>query len=172
MLRRTMWAAALLAMFTVPATLRAQAPGDLVRPINRSGPRFGLTFLGGSIRDSIRSKYDVSVSPIITQFGWQFEKQFLSLEGGPVALSDVILLVGGMDQGTYIPSLTWLVGVRTPNNFEFGVGPNATPAGIALAITAGETFRSGALAIPVNVAIVPSRFGVRASVLTGFNLYR
>jgi hypothetical protein len=27
-------------------------------------------------------------------------------------------------------------------------------------------------AMPVNMAIVPSRYGVRASILTGFNLFR
>ena len=159
MLRRFIQAATLMAIVLVPAGLRGQAPTELVRQVNRSGPRFGITHLGGSIRDSLKRRYDMDVGPVITQFGWQFERQLMSLEGGPVALSDLILLVGGMDQGTYIPSLTWLVGVRTPNNFELGVGPNATPAGVALAI-------------PVNVAFVPSRFGLRTSVLTGFNLYR
>jgi hypothetical protein len=68
--------------------------------------------------------------------------------------------------------VTWIVGVRTPGNFEFGVGPNATPAGVALAVSTGMTFRTGALYIPVNLALVPGRVGTRASLLTGFNLYR
>jgi hypothetical protein len=89
-----------------------------------------------------------------------------------VALNELVFLIGGLDQGTFLPSLTWIVGVRTPGNFEFGVGPNATPAGVALAISAGVTFRTGALNVPVNMAIVPSRFGTRASILTGFNMYR
>jgi len=115
---------------------------------------------------------DVEVGPVITQFGWQYERQFASLEQGPVALNEFILLIGGLDQGTFIPSITWIVGIRTPGNFEFGVGPNATPNGVALAISSGVTFRAGALAIPVNLAIVPGRIGTRASLLTGFNLYR
>lgn len=175
MLHRFMSRVALIGiatLVTAPAVLRAQAPTELVRQVNRSGPRFGMTWLGGSIRDSLRSRYDMDVAPIITQFGWQYERQFASMEGGPVALSDFVLLVGGLDQGAFIPSLTWLVGVRTPNNFEFGVGPNATPAGVALALTMGQTFHAGALAIPVNLAVVPSRVGVRTSILTGFNLYR
>jgi hypothetical protein len=109
---------------------------------------------------------------VITQFGWQYERQFASLENGPVALNEWVLLVGGLDQGVFLPSLTWLVGIRTPGNFEFGVGPNLTPAGVALALSTGVTFRTGALAVPVNIAIVPSRFGTRASILTGFNIYR
>jgi len=34
------------------------------------------------------------------------------------------------------------------------------------------TFRAGALAIPVNVAVVPGRVGTRLSLLTGFNTHR
>jgi hypothetical protein len=83
-----------------------------------------------------------------------------------------VLLVGGLDQGAFLPSFSWLVGVRTPGQFEIGVGPNITPAGVALAFSSGMTFRAGALAVPVNVALVPSKYGMRASVLTGFNLYR
>jgi len=156
----------------LPAVLSAQQPGELVRSLNRSGPRFGVTWLGGSIVDTLKTRYKVDVGRVITQFGWQYERQFASLESGPTALNEWILLIGGLDQGTFIPSLTWIVGMRTPGNFEFGVGPNVTPAGVALAISSGVTFRSGALNVPLNLAIVPSRFGTRASLLTGFNLYR
>jgi hypothetical protein len=153
-------------------TLEAQQPQELVRQINRSGPRFGVTWLAGSIVDTLNSRYSIDVAPVITQFGWQFERQFASLENGPVALNEWILLIGGLDQGAFLPSLTWLVGIRTPGNFEIGIGPNATPAGVALAFSTGYTFKAGALAVPLNMAIVPSKYGVRASILTGFNLYR
>jgi hypothetical protein len=169
---RQMLVAFSVATAIIPATLDAQQPGDLVRRLSRSGPRFGVTWLGGAITDSIKTQYDMDVAPVITQFGWQYERQFASLEQGPVALNEWVLLIGGLDQGAFIPSLTWLVGIRTPGNFELGVGPNATPAGVALALSTGMTFRSGALNVPVNVAVVPSRIGTRASILTGFNLYR
>jgi hypothetical protein len=154
------------------APLQAQQPQDLTRPINRSGPRFGVTFLGGSLTDSLRLNRDIDVSDMITQFGWQYEYQFAGIEGGPVALNEWILLVGGLEQGVFLPSLSWLMGIRFPNQFEIGVGPNVTPAGVALALSAGVTFRSGALAIPLNFAVVPSKIGTRASILTGFNLFR
>jgi hypothetical protein len=150
----------------------AQEPKDLVREIKRSGPRFGVTWLQGSLTDTLRTRYQIDVAPVVTQFGWQFERQFAGLENGPVALNEFVLLVGGLDQGAFLPSLTWLVGVRMPSNLEFGIGPNVTPAGVALALSGGMTFRAGALAVPVNVAVVPSKYGVRASILTGFNLYR
>jgi hypothetical protein len=172
MFRRTLAAIGLLTAVTIPATLSAQKPGDLVTQLNRSGPRFGVTWLGGALTDSLSSKFNIDVKPVVTQFGWQYERQFASLENGPVALNEWVFLIGGLDQGAFLPSLTWLVGIRTPGNFEFGVGPNATPAGVALAISTGVTFRTGALAVPINLAVVPSRFGTRVSMLTGFNIYR
>ena len=172
MLRRIVATACIAVAIALPSVARTQQPGELVHQLNRSGPRFGLTWLGGSLVDTLKSKYDIDVSHIITQFGWQYERQFASFENGPVALNEWVLLVGGLDQGAFLPSLTWLVGIRTPSNFEIGVGPNATPAGVALAMSMGMTFRAGALNVPVNVAVVPSRFGVRSSILTGFNLYR
>ena len=172
MFRRLMIALCTLSMGSLPMQLHAQQPQDLVRQVNRSGPRFGVTWLGGSIVDTLRSRHSIDVAPVVTQFGWQVERQFASVEGGPVALNEWIFLVGGLDQGVFLPSLTWLVGVRTPGQFEFGVGPNLTPAGVALAISTGMTFRMGALAVPVNMAIVPSKYGVRSSILTGFNIYR
>lgn len=159
-------------VLSAAAHVQAQQPEDLTRPINRSGPRFGVTFLGGSLTDTLRSRHGIDVAEMVTQFGWQYEYQFAGIEGGPVALNEWVLLVGGLEQGVFLPSLTWLVGMRMPNNFEIGVGPNVTPAGVALALSAGVTFRSGALAIPLNFAVVPSRFGTRASILTGFNLFR
>jgi len=169
---RKLMVAGLVALGGVAHEARAQDPSDLVRTMYRSGPRFGVTWLSGALVDEVKKRYELTISPVITQFGWQYERQFASLEGGPVALNEFVLLVGGLDQGTALPSLTWLVGIRTPGQFEFGVGPNGTPAGVALAISIGQTFRLGALSIPMNVAVVPSRFGVRSSIITGFNILR
>lgn len=163
--------AALLAAMPI-GTLAAQLTTSPTVQVKRSGPRFGMTWLGGGITDSLRVKHSVDVQAVITQFGWQYESQILSMQGGPVAVNEFVLLVGGLDQGAFLPSLSWMVGIRTPNNFEFGVGPNVTPVGVALAMTAGVTFRAGALAIPVNVAVVPGRVGTRLSLLTGFNTHR
>jgi hypothetical protein len=162
----------IIAVACVPLSLRAQQPGELVRQLSRSGPRVGLTWLAPAVRDTVSARLDTRIGPVITQFGWQYERQFASLENGPIALNEWILLVGGLDQGVFIPSLTWIVGIRTQSQFEIGVGPNATPAGVALAFSVGKTFRAGALNVPINLAVVPSRFGQRISMLTGFNLYR
>src|SRR5581483_10258721 len=114
--------------------------------------------------------HDIKVGTIITQFGWQWEKQFLAPGNGIEALSELVVLVGGLEQGVFLPSATWLVGVRSTSGFELGVGPNVSPAGAALALAAGTTMRVGALNVPFNVAAVPSAIGARISFLTGFTL--
>jgi hypothetical protein len=146
----------------------AQAP-PLTRELTLSGPRVGFTFLSDGVVEALAER-DVHVSNAISQFGWQFERQFYSKQGGVTALNEWVALLGGLDQGVAIPSLSWLVGVRTPGGAEFGAGPNITPAGVALAMSAGVTFRSGSLNVPMNFAVVPTKAGMRVSMLTGFTI--
>ena len=80
--------------------------------------------------------------------------------------------MGGQEQDVVLPRLTWLAGLRTSDAVEFGVGPNVTPAGVALALAFGVTLRAGVMSVPMNVAVVPSRAGTRVSFLAGFNVRR
>jgi hypothetical protein len=137
-----------------------------------AGPRFGITALTPGILDKLKADEGWDLAPVVTQFGWQFEKQFYGKTGGPTFVTEAVVLVGGLEQGVAIPSLSWLVGVRAFDGPEIGVGPNVTPAGVALALAAGKTFRAGVLNVPVNIAVVPSRLGMRVSLLTGFSLRR
>ena len=156
------------AITPMPAHAQARNPRPPTERVNLSGPRVGLTWLSAGVHQKVRDE-DIDISPLISQFGWQFERQFYAVEGGPAAVTEWVLLVGGLEQGTVLPSLSWLVGLRTLGGTEFGVGPNVTPAGVALAIAAGATKQVGVLNIPFNVAVVPSQSGVRVSFLTGFN---
>ena len=155
------------ACFAAPAT--AQIVPAPTRNVELSGPRFGVTVLSDGVLRRLQER-DIDVSPTISQFGWQFERQFYGKQDGVTVLNEWVGLLGGLDQGVVIPSLTWLVGVRTREGAEFGLGPNVTPAGVALAISAGVTFRAGIMNIPMNFAIVPTKAGVRATLLTGFTL--
>jgi hypothetical protein len=143
-------------------------PPPPVRSVNLSGPRFGFTSLSQGIVDKLAER-DIVVRSGITQFGWQFEKQFYSKAGGIAAVNEFVFLLGGLEQGVALPSVSWMVGLRSPTGLEFGIGPNITPAGVALAVAAGVTFRSGSLNVPVTFAVVPSKDGMRVSMLTGFN---
>ena len=140
--------------------------------VDLSGPRFGFTVLSNGIVDKLSRESRIQVAPIVTQFGWQVEKQFFTRQDGPTAITEGVVLLGGLEQGVVLPSLSWLVGIRTKGGRELGIGPNITPVGTALAIAAGRTFRAGVLNVPVNLAVVPSKSGVRVSLLGGFSLRR
>ncbi len=162
-----------LVAMAVVTSLASQAEAQTMVPppvktVKLSGPRFGFTSLSDRSIAQLRET-GVELRPLITQFGWQFEKQFYTSGGGLTAVNEWVMLFGGLEQGVAIPSLSWMVGLRTSEGAEFGFGPNVSPNGVALAVAAGVTFRAGALNVPVNVAVVPSRNGTRVSMLSGFN---
>jgi len=165
--KHVMCAAMLLAL-AAPALSQTPVP-PVTEPMSLSGPRFGVTVLSDSIVRRLKDDAGLKVAPVVSQFGWQFEKQWVTGEDGPSPVTEWVLLFGGLDQGVVLPSLSWLVGMRTTGGTEFGVGPNVSPLGVGLVIAAGMTMRAGALNIPFNVAVVPSTSGARVSVLTGFN---
>lgn len=146
-------------------------PPPPAKTVSLSGPRFGVTSLADGVVEKLLER-SIEVRPMITQFGWQFERQFYSKESGVAAVNEWVVLVGGLDQGVVLPSLSWLVGLRTKEGTEFGVGPNVTPVGVALAFAAGVTLRAGIMNVPMNIAIVPSKAGTRVSFLTGFSMRR
>jgi hypothetical protein len=172
-----MRAAVLMLLFTmlaIPSGAQTQTPDVTLPPpplktVSLSGPRFGFTALSQGVVDKLHER-SIDVRSNITQFGWQFEKQFYSKAGGLAAVNEWVMLIGGLEQSVALPSLSWMVGLRSANGAEFGIGPNITPAGVALALAGGVTFRSGSLNVPVTFAVVPSKVGTRVSMLTGFNM--
>jgi hypothetical protein len=153
-----------------PALAQSNVP-PRVREIDLSGPRIGFTSLSQAAVDTLRD-HEIEVSPIISQFGWQFEKRFYSNGNGLSVLNEWVLLAGGLEQGVLLPSASWIVGLRTKEGAEFGVGPNVTPFGVSLVVAGGLTIPAGAFNIPMNVAVVPAKSGTRFSVMTGFNFRR
>jgi len=167
---RTFTLAWLFVVAALPAAAQNVIPPP-PRPVVASlaGPRFGITMLPDAVVSELR-EHNVDLRPTISQFGWQFEKQFYTKDSGIAVLNEWVAMIGGLDQGVALPSLSWMVGMRTANGTEFGVGPNVSVSGVALAIAAGTTLRAGFLNIPVNVAVVPSKSGMRVSFLTGFSV--
>jgi hypothetical protein len=160
---------------SVAAPVLAQTGSQLppvARTANLSGPRFGLTLLSDGTVEKLKERSIDLERPSVSQFGWQFEKQFFTRDSGVTMVTEWVGLVGGLDQSVVLPSLSWMVGVRTRDGAEFGVGPNVTPAGTAIVLATGFTFRTGALNIPVNAAVVPSKAGTRFTLLSGFSLRR
>ena len=163
--------AGLLALSVYPFEVHAQQPIPRRRAeqMRLSGPRFGVTYIGGSLVDSL-AVHEIDVGRLVTQFGWQWERQFNVGDVGPTAVSEWVVLVGGLEQGAFLPSISWLVGLRTKEGTEFGVGPNLSAAGYALAIAAGITRQYGSLNLPLNLSVVPSSMGTRVSLLAGFTI--
>ena len=171
-MRKTVLAVMLVVTYAAPlyAQSGSEAPAA-PKTLELSGPRFGLTMLSDGVIKKLAER-NIDIGSTISQFGWQFEKQFYSNAGGVTALHEWVALVGGLDQGVAIPSISWLVGLRTKEGAEFGVGPNVTPAGAALVVSAGVTFRAGVLNVPMNFAVVPTKAGTRVTILSGFTLRR
>ncbi|MBI5206362.1 MAG: PEGA domain-containing protein [Candidatus Firestonebacteria bacterium] len=135
-----------------------------------SGPRFGFTVINDKLQRNIKKEHDIEIhNKILTQFGWQFEKRIL-LEGKDMMfVTEVVPLIGGVDQNLSIPSITGAIGIRTKNGTEFALGPYASGGGTSIAYAGGVTFRYGDMNIPLNIAIVPFTDGTSLNILTGFN---
>ena len=153
--------------------VRNDAPTDaiLANPIRLDGPRLGFTVLSQRVVDKAREQ-GVNLNPFLTQFGWQFESRLFRLPNGVSGLVELVPLVGGLEQGKFIPSVSGLVGVRGPKGFEVGVGPNVTPLGANIVLALGTSFQSNGINFPVNLAVVPGHDGLRVSLLVGFNARR
>jgi hypothetical protein len=137
-------------------------------PVNLSGPRFGITFLPPALSDSIGSRMNRKIQPVISQFGWQVETRLFTADTGLTVLTEMVGLVGGLEQGIALPSGSWLVGLRGSGGTEVAVGPNISAAGAGLAIAGGIDNHSGDVNFPVNMAVVMGRGGMRLSLLVGF----
>ena len=135
-----------------------------------AGPRVGVTMVqAGSLAsilrkdvslfsDDIREEWTGSIGKngaVMSQYGWQWESRFLD-GGDVVGLVEWIALVGGMEKGMFLPSVSSMVGLRTASGFEFAAGPNLSLGGIAMVIGIGKTLKFGKLNVPVNIAYVPS----------------
>lgn len=90
------------------------------------GPRMGFTLFTGeyaSILQQSSEKGGFENYPVMFQFGYQFEAQYLN-EGNFQALFEIIPMLTGLDQGRVIPSLSLLNGFRdNRKGWEFAFGP-------------------------------------------------
>ena len=167
-IRHAAHGALLTLLLCTPALSQTILP-PIAKTADLSGPRFGLTLLSDGVVKKLEER-SITVGPHISQFGWQFEKLFYTQDSGVTMVTEWVGLVGGLEHSVALPSLSWMVGVRTRDGAEFGIGPNITPAGTALVLATGMTFHAGALNVPVNIAVVPSKAGTRVTLLSGFSL--
>jgi len=152
------------------------------------GPRIGVTLITpGWSADIINEGFDYvdlknesgsSGSAFVTQYGWQWESRFADGEK-VVGIVEWIALIGGIEKGLFLPSVSSLVGLRSDAGIEFAAGPNISLSGFSMVISAGYNLKFGDLNVPVNIAFVPSKSGAwgndnttgaRISLMAGFNL--
>lgn len=153
-------------------------------PRRLGGPRTGLTILGPGTVERINEAFqgycyddpcdddpriDPSM-PVVTQFGWQFETRMFQAKSGLTGVTEWVVLAGGVERGLFLPSGTFLAGIRTPGGLEFGVGPNLSLSGAAYAVAVGMNNEVGEVNIPLNAAVVFGQDGPRLSLLVGFNV--
>jgi hypothetical protein len=145
-------------------------PNDAVldEPIHLDGPRIGITYLSNGVLSKAGER-DVHIGSVISQFGWQFESRLFRLPNGVSGLVEFVPLVGGLDQGYFLPSVSGLLGVRGRKGLEFGVGPNVTLMGAGLVVAMGTSIQSNGINFPINLALAPSKDGARVSLVVGFN---
>ena len=148
-------------------------PNDAIldETIHLEGPRVGVTFLSPGIIKRAGER-DVNLGQFISQFGWQFETRLFRLPNGISGLVEFVPLVGGLDQGYFLPSMSALLGVRGSKGLEFGIGPNVTLVGVGLVMAVGTSVQSNGINFPINLALAPSKDGVRVSLVVGFNARR
>lgn len=144
---------------------------SLAQVKNLSGPRIGFTLLAPGGTADYLSGEDGASSQIMTQYGWQWESRFADGEAF-TGLVEWVLLVGGMEKGKFLPSVSSLVGFRSLEGFEIAAGPNLSAGGLGMVAGFGFTMTQGNLNIPINFVFSPKKewSGAGFSVLIGFNM--
>ncbi|MCH8903910.1 MAG: hypothetical protein IIA45_08355 [Bacteroidetes bacterium] len=94
--------------------------------LNLNGPRMGAAYVTGDIGRRLqapRSEGGYDILPVVSQFGYQFEVQYLSA-GNFQALVEGLFVVTGLEQQLFIPSFTFMNGFRgNKSGLEITFGP-------------------------------------------------
>jgi len=94
--------------------------------LSLNGPRMGVSVVTEEAAMRItasKSEGGYGMYPLTSQFGYQFEKQYLSA-GDFQALIELIGMIGGLESGQFLPSITFMNGFReNRTGLEFAFGP-------------------------------------------------
>jgi hypothetical protein len=117
----------LVSQLTKPNTYENVVNTPQTDRLNLSGPRMGVAVFTGEFRSILMGKTSnggFNMYPYMYQFGYQFEKMYLN-EGNFQALFEFVPMISGIDQGTLIPSIALMNGIRhNIMGLEFAAGPN------------------------------------------------
>lgn len=114
-----------------------------VEKLDLSGPRMGFSVFtgkGAEILQAPENKGGYDGLPFMTQFGYQFEIKYLN-EGDFQALFEILPMISGLEQGLFIPSLSFLNGLRSnKTGWEVGFGPQIILSKKASGYYVGDDF--------------------------------
>jgi hypothetical protein len=109
--------------------------------------------------------------PVVFAAGYDFQQRIDAAEGLNVIIDETILVLG-LDQGLFLPSVNVVAGVSLGNLWELGVGANAS-AGVRpfhMVAVAGLQKPYGRVYFPVHLSFVPDVDGnFRVAVTAGVN---
>ena len=92
-----------------------------------NGPRMGVAYTTGESGERLQApekEGGFDMFPVITQFGYQWETQYLS-SGNFQALIEFVGLIGGLETGRFVPSLSFMNGFRnSKSGWEIAFGPS------------------------------------------------
>jgi len=95
--------------------------------LNLNGPRMGVAYITGKLNKRLTDpikKGGYDTYPVMSQFGYQFEKQYLSA-GNFQALAEFLIIFSGLEQQMFNPSFNFMNGFRTnKGGWEIAFGPN------------------------------------------------
>ena len=140
---------------------------------NLGGPRLGMTYIPGNTA-LYQFLSERNIGRTMSQFGWHFEYQVAPDIEGPAFVIEIVPLVGGVEYSTVIPSVSLVMGIRLPDGFEFGMGPNAiiSDRGLknSLVVAIGKSFAYGGVNIPINLSLATNPDGIRVSFIFGYSI--
>jgi TolB-like protein len=95
-----------------------------------NGPRMGAMYVSGKSGERLmasKKNGGYEMFPVSSMFGYQFEVQYLS-SGDFQALVEVLTTVNGLESGAFVPSFTFMNGLRlNKGGWEIGFGPSIKP---------------------------------------------
>ena len=95
--------------------------------INNSGPRMGIAYAHGINGEFLTRSEDqggLDMAPVMSNLGYQFEYQYVGTENFS-SLVEIIPSLNGLEQGKFLPSLTFMNGFRFgQGGWEFAFGPS------------------------------------------------
>ncbi len=145
-----------------PDPIRPSSPELSYDSQGISGPRIGIIDIqdredqAKEVRNPI-SLFGIKVAGLnvpsrLSLIGWHFETiKKIRLSSSNLVFQTTIL-TAGLERFELLPSGSFIVALRTPNNYEFGFGGNISYAGTGFIYSLGKSFSYENRIIPVNLS--------------------